>query len=188
MKREELLAKGYTEEQVTDILNTFHGINKENEKLKSEILEKADIETKYNEVQKTLDDLNKAKMTKEEQIAEKEKQINENLKQSKILLNKTKAKEILAGLEIDDGIINTLVTEDEQTTLNNANLLKNRFTTFKEVVEKQTRESITNLDTKPNPTNIPQGDDIMTFDKFSKLSNDEQIKFMSEHPTEFDNL
>ena len=29
MKREELLAKGYTEEQVTDILNTLHSVSKD---------------------------------------------------------------------------------------------------------------------------------------------------------------
>ena len=44
MKREDLLAKGYTEEQVTDLLNMFHGINKEKDKkiadLQSEVLQK----------------------------------------------------------------------------------------------------------------------------------------------------
>ena len=53
MRREDLLAKGYTEEQVTDLLNTFHGINKEKDKqiadLQSEVLQKSEFETKYNE-------------------------------------------------------------------------------------------------------------------------------------------
>ena len=47
MKREELLAKGYTEEQVTDLLNTFHSVNKENQILKSELENASSIETKY---------------------------------------------------------------------------------------------------------------------------------------------
>ena len=174
MKREELLEKGYTEEQVTDILNTFHGINKENEKLKSEILEKADLENKYNEAQKALDEINKANMTKEEQIAAKEKQIEENLRQSQITLNKSRAKDVLAGYDIDDAILETLVTADEQTTLKNVNLLKTKFDAFKDTVEKQTKASIANMDVKPNPTNVPQDDDVMTKEKFDKMTMTEQ--------------
>ena len=68
MKREDLLAKGYTEEQVTDILNTFHGINKENEKLKGELIEKADIEAKFNEANAKLEEINKASMTEQEKF------------------------------------------------------------------------------------------------------------------------
>lgn len=174
MRREELLEKGYTEEQVTDILNTFHGINKENEKLKSEVLEKADLESKYNEVQKTLDELNKANMTKEEQLAEKERRTEENFKKSQMILNKSKAKEVLAGYDIDDAILETLVTDDEQTTLKNVGLLKNKFDSFKETVEKQTKASIANMDVKPNPTNVPQEDDVMTKEKFDKMTMTEQ--------------
>ena len=60
MKREDLLAKGYTEEQVTDLLNMFHGINKEKDKkiadLQSEVLQKSEFETKYNEANAKLED------------------------------------------------------------------------------------------------------------------------------------
>lgn len=188
MKREELLAKGYTEEQVTDLLNTFHSVNKENQILKSELENASSIETKYKELQKQLDDINKAKMSDQERLEEEKKEIAKNLRESKIIVNKAKAKEILAGLDIDDGLIDTLVNEDETITLNNANLLKNKFDSFKETVAKQTKESIANIDVKPTQTNIPQTSDKMTWEKYTQLSQEEQNRFAIENPTEFANL
>lgn len=193
MKREELLAKGYTEEQVTDILNTLHSVSKDKDKqiadLQSEVLTKGEYETKYNAAQHQLDEMNKANMTEQEKFEAMKKEAETNLRNSKIIVNKAKAKEILSGLDIDESLINTLVSEDEQATINNANLLKNRFTTFKDTVEKQTRESITNLNVKPDTTNVPQQDDgVMTLDKFYKMTNEEQIKFVNENPGAIEKL
>ena len=193
MKREDLLAKGYTEEQVTDILNTLHSVSKDKDKqiadLQSEVLTKDEYVTKYNAAQHQLDEMNKANMTEQEKFEAMKKEAETNLRNSKIIVNKAKAKEILSGLDIDESLIDTLVSEDEQATINNANLLKNRFTTFKDTVEKQTRESITNLNVKPETTNVPQQDDgVMTLDKFYKMSNEEQIKFVNENPEEIQNL
>lgn len=193
MKREDLLAKGYTEEQVTDILNTLHSVSKDKDKqiadLQSEVLTKGEFETKYNAAQHQLDEMNKANMTEQEKFEAMKKEAETNLRNSKIIVNKAKAKEILSGLDIDESLINTLVSEDEQATINNANLLKNRFTTFKDTVEKQTRESITNLNVKPDTTNVPQQDDgVMTLDKFYKMTNEEQIKFVNENPGAVENL
>lgn len=193
MKRDELLAKGYTEEQVTDILNTLHSMSKDKDKqiadLQSEVLTKGEFETKYNAVQHQLDEMNKANMTEQEKFEAMKKEAETNLRNSKIIVNKAKAKEILSGLDIDESLIDTLVSEDEQATINNANLLKNRFTTFKDTVEKQTRESLTNLNAKPETTNVPQQDDgAMTLDKFYKMTNEEQIKFVNENPGAIENL
>lgn len=193
MKREDLLAKGYTEEQVTDILNTLHSVSKDKDKqiadLQSEVLTKGEFETKYNAAQHQLDEMNKANMTEQEKFEAMKKEAETNLRNSKIIVNKAKAKEILSGLDIDESLINTLVSEDEQATINNANLLKNRFTTFKDTVEKQTRESITNLNVKPDTTNVPQQDDgVMTLDKFYKMTNEEQIKFVNENPGAIENI
>lgn len=193
MKREDLLAKGYTEEQVTDILNTLHSVSKDKDKqiadLQSEVLTKDEYVTKYNAAQHQLDEMNKANMTEQEKFEAMKKEAETNLRNSKIIVNKAKAKEILSGLDIDESLIDTLVSEDEQATINNANLLKNRFTTFKDTVEKQTRESITNLNVKPETTNVPQQDDgVMTLDKFYKMTNEEQIKFVNENPEAIQNL
>lgn len=193
MKREELEAKGYTSEQVTDILNTLHLVSKDKDKqiadLQSEVLAKDEYVTKYNAAQHQLDEMNKANMTEQEKFEAMKKEAEANLRNSKIIVNKAKAKEILSGLDIDESLIDTLVSEDEQATINNANLLKNRFTTFKDTVEKQTRESITNLNVKPETTNVPQQDDgVMTLDKFYKMTNEEQIKFVNENPGAIENL
>lgn len=193
MKREDLLAKGYTEEQVTDILNTLHSVSKDKDKqiadLQSEVLTKDEYVTKYNAAQHQLDEMNKANMTEQEKVEAMKKEAEANLRNSKIIVNKAKAKEILSGLDIEESLIDTLVSEDEQATINNANLLKNRFTTFKDTVEKQTRESITNLNVKPETTNVPQQDDgVMTLDKFYKMTNEEQIKFVNENPEAIQNL
>lgn len=193
MKREDLLAKGYTEEQVTDILNTLHSVSKDKDKqiadLQSEVLTKDEYVTKYNAAQHQLDEMNKANMTEQEKVEAMKKEAETNLRNSKIIVNKAKAKEILSGLDIEESLIDTLVSEDEQATINNANLLKNRFTTFKDTVEKQTRESITNLNVKPETTNVPQQDDgVMTLDKFYKMTNEEQIKYVNENPGAIENL
>lgn len=189
MRREDLLAKGYTEEQVTDLLNTFHGINKENEKLKGELIEKADFEAKFNDAQKKLDEINKANMTEQEKFEAMKKEAENNLKQSKIIVNKAKAMQVLGNLNIDDSLIDTLVSEDENATIQKANLLKDTFSTYKDNVVKETKEAITNLDVKPNLTNVPQGaDTVMTWDKYRTLSQEEQNTFAKEHPEEFSKL
>ena len=85
MKREDLLAKGYTEEQVTDLLNTFHEVNNENKKLQSELDKKASLETQNQELQKQLDEIHKANMTEQEKI-NAEKRFTILQKQKKFLL------------------------------------------------------------------------------------------------------
>lgn len=189
MKREELLAKGYTEEQVTDLLNTFHSINKENDRLKGELLSKSELENKYNEAQRKLDDINKANLSVQEQMELDKKETAKNLAESKKILNKAKASQVLSGLDIDDVIIDNLVTEDEATTLKNANLLKEKFDNFRDTVEKQTRANITSLDVKPNPTNIPQGgEDVMTVEKFKSMTLTEQVFWKRENADEYRQL
>lgn len=188
MRREELLEKGYTEEQVTDLLNTFHGINKENETLKADLLAAKNIEAKYNDVQKQLDDIQKANLNDQQRLELEKKEIEKNLRESKLIVNKAKAKEILAGLDIDEELISNLVNEDEAKTLQNATLLKNKFESFKETVAKQTKDSLANLDVKPNLTNVPQDSGAMTWEKFEKLSQEEQNKWANDNPEEFEKL
>lgn len=188
MKREDLLAKGYTEEQVTDILNTFHGINKENEKLKGELIEKAEFESKFNEANAKLEEINKANMTEQEKFEAMKKEAETNLKQSRILLNKTKAQNILVGLDIEDDLLSSLVSDDEKTTIDNATKLKAKFDAYKDSIVKETKDSIASLNAKPNATNIPQNDNVMTFEKFRTLSQEEQNAFATEHPEEFAKL
>jgi len=188
MKREDLLAKGYTEEQVTDLLNTFHSINSENKLLKNEVESKQELVNQNLELQRQLDEINKANMTEQEKLESEKAEVEKNLANARKIYNKAKVKEILAGENIDEQLIDNLVSEDEATTIANANLFKTTLEGLKETVAKQTKESITNLDVKPQPTNIPQDDNTMTAEKFSKMTMTEQALWKRENAQEYENL
>ena len=183
-----ILGEGATEEQITNLLNSFHSAEKNKNDEIATLKEQLQQFSDYNEIKTKLNEIETANLTREEQIALAEKIAKENLAKSQKILNTTKAKEILAGLELDDDTISMLVTDDEQTTINNATRLKAKFDSMKETIEKQTKEKLTNVDLKPSISNVNQNEEIMTFDKFSKLSAEEQEKFINEHPTEFEKL
>lgn len=189
MKREELLAKGYTEEQVTDLLNTFHNANnevkKENETLRKELENKSNIEAKANELQKQIDAINEANLTEQEKIAKEREEADRYLSNAKKINNTAKAKEILAGLDVDEVLINRLVSEDLEDTINMANLFKNKIVNDREVASKNAREELSNLNVKPEPSNVPQNDGQMTLDKFNSMSLTEQLIFKRENPEEY---
>ena len=186
MKREELLEKGYTEEQVTDLLNSFHNANnemkKENESLKKALESKSALEEQNKSLQSQLDAINEANLTEQEKIAKEREEAEKYLSNAKKINNTAKAKEILAGLDIDDTLIATLVSDDENSTVANANLLKAKIENIREVAITTTKEQLANLDVKPKPSNIPQDDGIMTLEKFNKMSMTEQAIFKRENP------
>ena len=169
MTREEakkILGENATEEQVSNLLNSYHNSMKTKEAELKQAQEMLAKYSDYDALKNQLDEINKAKMTEQEKLEADKKTAEENLKQSRIILNKAKAKEVLSGYDIDDELINSLVNDDETLTLKNANLLKTKMDTFKDSVTKEVQSQITSLDVKPTPTNIPQKDDAMTLDKF----------------------
>ncbi len=188
MKREDLLAKGYSEEQVTDLLNMYHEQNSEINKLSKELETKSQVEATNAALQKQLDDINKANMTEQEKFEQMKKETEQNLANSKKIYNKAKVKEILAGYDIEDDIINSFVSEDETSSINGANLFKSRLDTIIANTTKQVQEKISNIDVKPNPTNIPQESTGMTKDKFYKMSMTEQVEFKRNNPDAYENL
>ena len=192
MKREELLEKGYTEEQVTDLLNAFHSVNnevkKENESLRKALESKNALEEQNRTLQSQLDAINEANLTEQEKIAKEREEADKYLSNAKKINNTAKAKEILAGLDIDDTLVATLVSDDEQTTIANANLLKNKINTVREVAITTTKEQLANLDVKPNPTNIPQDDAGMTLEKLNSMSLTDQLMFKRENPDVYADL
>lgn len=181
MKRETLLEKGFSEEQVTDLLNMFHETNKLNNDLQSEVDKLKGFETKYNEVQNQIAEINKSKMTEQEKIEADKKAAEENLKKSQIIYNTAKAKEILAGYDVDDALINTLVNGDETSTINSANQLKSLLDSKIETTTLKVKEELSNLSAKPNPSNVPQNENVMTKEKFDKLPMSEQKKWKDEN-------
>jgi len=174
MKRETLLEKGFSEEQVTDLLNMFHETNQKNNDLQNEVNKLKDFETKYNSIQSQIDEINKSKMTEQEKIEADKKAAEENLRKSQIIYNTAKAKEILAGYDVDESLIDNLVKGDETSTINSANQLKSLLDSKIESTTLKVKEELSNLSAKPNPSNVPQNDDVMTKEKFDKLSMTEQ--------------
>ena len=187
-----ILGEGATEEVITNFLNNYH--IEESAKVK-------DLETKvnnltqenskysdYETIKQKLDDINKANMSEQEKLEQMKKETETNLKNSRIIVNTAKAKEILAGLDLDDEIINLVVSDDENKTIDSANKLKSKFENQKEVVAKQTKESLTNVDLKPSMSNVNQNESIMTLDKFENLSAEEQNKWLEQNPNGLNNL
>lgn len=183
-----ILGEGATEEQITNLLNEFHNASKEQNNQIASLNDKLNKLSDYDELKAKLDAIEKANMSEQERLAEDKKQIEANLKNSRIIYNTAKAKEILAGENVKEELLKKLVTDDEASTIANATLFKETLTNLKDTIEKQTRESLATADLKPGITNVTQGEEKMTFDKFAKLSSVEQEKFINEHPEEFENL
>ena len=198
MKRDDIkkiLGENATEEQISNLLNAFHEKESETKKQTDDTKKELDDLKKqlnkysdYDTIKKQLDDINKANMTEQEKMEEQKKEIAENLRQSRIIVNTAKAKEILAGESVDEELLNRIVTDDTDTTIALANKFKETLNTLKTNVEKQTRESLSTQDLKPSITNVTQDGGAMTLDKFYDLSAEGQDKFIEEHPDEFNNL
>ena len=185
MRRETLLEKGFNEEQTTEILNLFHETNQQNDNLQKQVEGYKTMETKYNELQKQVDEINKAKLTQEEQIALQKKEAEDFLNKSKVIYNTAKAKEILAGYDVTDDLIKNLVNGDEATTIASANNLKSLLDSKIENAKLKAKEEMYNANVKPTPSNVAQQSDIMTKEKFDKLPMSEQKVWKDAHLEEY---
>ena len=186
-----MLGENATEEQITNFLNSVHTLQsakvKELENQVNLLTEQNSKYSDYDAIKQQLEEINKANMTEQEKLEAQKKEIETNLKNSRIIVNTAKAKEILAGLDLDDDIISLVVSDDANKTIDSANKLKAKFDIQKETVAKATKESLITQPITPDMTNVNL-DDKMTLDKFSNLSATEQEQFIKEHPTEFENL
>lgn len=191
-KARKILGEEATEEQITNLLNNWH--LDENAKVKeleeqiNSLTATAKKYSDYDEIKSKLDEINKANMTEQEKLEQMKKETESNLKQSRIIVNTAKAKEILAGESIDDELINRFVVEDTNVTIAMANKFKETLSNLRTNVEKQTRESLSTQDLKPSITNVNQDDGIMTLEKFSDLSAEEQNKWLQDNPNGLSNL
>lgn len=196
MNRDEakkILGENATEEQITNFLNNYH-LN-ENAKikemqdqlnaLKSENSKYSD----YDAIKSKLNEIEQANMTEQQKLEQMKKETENNLRESRIIVNTAKAKEILAGESIDEKLIASLVDDNLENTIAKATMFKQTLTNLKDSVAKQTKESLVNADLKPTISNVNANqDDVMTLEKFGKLSAEEQNKFITEHPDEFEKL
>lgn len=196
MNREEarkILGEGATEEQITNLLNNWHieesAKVKELETQVNNLSQENSKYSDYDAIKSKLEEINKANMTEQEKLEQMKKETEANLKNSRIIVNTAKAKEILAGLDLDDDLIKLVVSDDETRTIDSANKLKAKFDSQKDIIAKQTKETLMSADLKPSISNVnPNGDSVMTLEKFSNLPVEEQNKWIEEHPQEFQNL
>lgn len=189
MTRQELLDKGFTEEQATIYLNDFHVIENNRKDLELKVISLSEKSKETEELKAQLDAINKEKMTEQEKIELLKKETEENHRKSATILNKAEIKTILAGVSVSDELIESLVTNDKEKSIANATNLLNAITSIKEKTEKETIEKITSANVKPTPSNTDVNNtNAMTWDKFNKLSVEEQSKFATENPDEFAQL
>lgn len=188
-----ILGESATEEQITNLLNNYHV--SENEKLKNlqdEVTNLKNENSKYSDydtIKSKLTAIEQENMTEQQRIEQMRQEAEKNLKDSRIIVNTAKAKEILAGEGIDDKLIDTLVDDNLESTIAKATMFKNTLTSLKDSVAKKTKEDLVSADLKPSISNVnPNQDDVMTLEKFGNLSAEEQNKFITEHPEEFKNL
>ena len=184
----EMLGEGATDEQISAVLNAFHSSIDAKEKEINSLNSKLQKQNDYDAIKNELEEIHKANMSEQEKLEEQKKEIAKNLHESKIIVNTAKAKEILAGLSLSDEIINSLVRDDEETTITNANNLKTQIESLKSETDKKVREELANIDLKPSISNVPQDGGKMTWEKFEGLSLEEQNKFAEENPDEFADL
>lgn len=196
MNREEvkkILGESATEEQISAVLNKFHteqkGLTDQISNLQGKV---NGLTTENKELLGYKAKVEENEMTREQLIEAKEKELAEEKRKTLIERNSIKAKSILVGTGIEeaeaDKLVASIVKEDEQATIDGATLFANQFKNIKEVTAKQTREELSNLDLKPNASNIPPNSKTMTWEDFSKLSAKEQAEFAEKNPEEFEKL
>lgn len=189
-KREYWLEKGYTEEQVTEILNGFHESSKGLQKELADIKAQNVTYANDNATMKTrLEEIDKANMSEQEKLEQMKKETLKNLSDSKKILNSAKAKEILtetgiSGEELEK-VVKSIVSEDEKLTIENATNIATIYKNIKEQTVKKTKEDLLNMNLKPNYSNKDSNNGIMTKEEFNKLSYNEQKKLKDERPEEY---
>lgn len=184
-----ILGENATEEQITNTLNALHNqtnvLNKQIEDYKAKESKYSD----YDDIKKQLEEINKANMSEQEKLQAQQEEAAKYLHEAKLIRNKAKVMEILAGKGFDEEIIDSIVGEDENLSVAKAQKLVERLDTVIADTKKKTEEELANLNVKPNlPNTNPNNDGAMSWEKFSKLSQEEQNKFAEENPEEFAKL
>lgn len=191
-----LLGENATDEQVNALLSSIHNEIKEKESQLKDLSDK--LTANQSEIDKLkasdaeLQKIKESQMTEQERAKALEEQLNAKMSEYNRLTNATKAKAILVGAGISseraDSLVSKFVKDDEQETLDLANDLVAEFNSIKEVTSKEVKDKLSSIDATPKGSNVnpKQEDGTMTWEKFQKLTSEEQNKFQEEHPQEFE--
>lgn len=175
-----------TDEQITSYLDTFHNATKTlSDSLETANNTIADLNGKVTNLTQSEIELNAIKqsqLTAEEKIAQKEKEIEQRLASARMTDNRAKVKEILSEVGgVDETVLNAIVTDDEVTSVKNANAILTQIKNIQLATETKTKQDLATLNIKPVASNT-SNDNAMTWEKFDQMSADEQSKFAEEHP------
>ena len=193
MNREEIkriLGENASEELTSSLLNAFHNAEKTNTDKIASLQKELTSYSDYNDVKKKLNQYETEKMSEAEQIEKMKNEATQYLRDAKLTNNKAKVMTVLASVDIDEDIINSIVTEDEVKSLENANKILNKINSIKAEVEKQTKDSLMNMDLKPTITNADPNEDsnVMTKEKFNSLSMLEQKQWKDSNEEKYREL
>ena len=187
-----ILGESATEEQITNFLNNYHlSENAKVKELQDQLNALKTENSKYSDydtIKTKLNEIEQANMTEQQKLDQMKKETENNLRESRIIVNTAKAKEILAGENIDEKLIASLVDDNLENTIAKATMFKQTLTNLKDSVAKQTKESLVNADLKPTIPNVNPNENVMTLEKFGNLSAEEQNKWLQENPNGLENL
>ena len=153
ISREEIkkkLGESATDEQISAMLDLLHTSEKNLKDEKNNLQTQLDKLSDYDEMKQKLAEIENEKLTEQERLQKEKEEIAKNLKESRLIKNKAKVMTVLAGLDIDEELVDSLVSEDENVSINKANKLKTKIETLSSEVEKKTKENLTQLNIKPN--------------------------------------
>ena len=196
MNRDEakkILGENATEEQITNFLNNYHlNENAKVKELQDQLNALKSENSKYSDydaIKTKLNEIEQASMTEQQKIDQMKQETEKNLRESRIIVNTAKAKEILAGENIDEQLINSLVDDNLENTIAKATMFKQTLTNLKDSVAKQTKESLVNADLKPSIPNVNPNENVIdSFEKFANMSAEEQNNWLQENPNGLEKL
>lgn len=196
MRREELINKGYTEEQATELLNLFHSeqndIKDNNAKLQKDLQEALNKVNELNKVTKTYEAEKKSQLSEMEQLEAMKKEIEEHLVNSKIVESRANAKNIFSEIGgVDDTILESIVSQDIEKTEANAKALVEFIKSREVATTKKTKEALLNNNVLPNSSSNTTNNDkanSMTKDEFNQLSIAEKTKIFKENKELWDKM
>lgn len=188
-----ILGETATEEQITNFLNNYHlNENAKVKELQDQLNALKNENSKYSDydtIKSKLTEIEQANMTEQQKIEQMKKETEENLRESRIIVNTAKAKEILAGESIDEKLIDSLVDDNLENTIAKATMFKQTLTNLKDSVAKQTKETLVNADLKPTIPNVNPNENVIdSFEKFANLSAEEQSKWLQDNPNGLEKL
>lgn len=184
-----ILGSEPTDEQITGYLDSFHSLNESLQTanatingLNEKVTDLNSRVTTLTQSEIELNAIKQSQLTAEEKLAQKEQEIEQRLANARITDNRAKVKEILSEIGgLDENILNAIVTDDEATSIKNANAFLTQIKNIQLATETKTKQDLATLEIKPIPSNTTN-DNGMTWEKFDSMSADEQCKFAEEHP------